>query len=342
MGGRRLALPAGVVALALAGGLVWGLWLRHTGDDLGDECGGTLAVEEAREFFGGADLEVRGRTEDATGYPVDPAGHQTLRCSVLTRGGSGGPVLRLVVRPRAAYRFSGAAERAEAVPLGHGWSGSFDGGDPGGPSAAVLLACEPEAGDGLLVQAEATAGEDELSARQRLQVARLATESARRAKDAYGCEGRPGGRPDAVPRNLAPALRPVARAQGTCAGVLTAADAARLRVTTVWERPGGRALTESCALNRGRLGLFRLTASYGPPADQEIELSTGYEPEGDTVTLRITCPAPIGLAYFQLVRTADAGPDGEVRRHATADRGELDDLLDAFIEASARRHGCQP
>ncbi|MEU4352310.1 hypothetical protein [Streptomyces sp. NPDC023838] len=329
----RLKVLVGAVVLALAAAaLVWGVWLRDEGgDDLADRCQGTLAVEEARAFFGGGELKARGHTGDWVG-------HESQWCSVWAKGDDGGAVLRLQIRPRAAYRANGAGDEASATPIGHGWSGSFT--DRNEPQAAVLVDCAPLAGKGLYVTAETNEPAEELSAGQLLQVARLATETARNAAGRFSCEGKLGERPASVDRTDW-TQRPVAQAAGTCADVVNLREAARLTVTTVSEKPAGRALTEECSLKRGELGLFHMTAYYGPSAEQEMYLDGRYPGTAkDSYKRSVPCKGAIGTAYFKLVRTNDRAPDGTSGAHGTSDPATLNRLLGSFATASAGRHGC--
>lgn len=241
---RGKALTVGVSALAAvlaaaAGGAVWfGLGGdTASGDDLGDSCRGSLAVEEARTFFAGAELEARGHSGEWVGY-------DTEWCSATARGRDSGPALRLQIRPVAAHRASGAAEEASAAPIGYGWNGSFVGRSR--PEAAVLVDCAALPGKGLLVLAEATAKTEDLTKEQLLQVARLATETARNTVGRFHCEGALGTRPSGVDLSGWRDVPPV-RAVGTCRDVVPTATATRLGVTAVSEKPAGRALTEACA-----------------------------------------------------------------------------------------------
>ncbi|MFI6475729.1 hypothetical protein ACIBL5_36485 [Streptomyces sp. NPDC050516] len=323
----------GAVVLALgAAALVWGVWLRDEGGgDLADRCQGTLAAEEARAFFGGGELKARGHTGDWVG-------RESQWCSVWAKGDPAGPLLRLQIRPRAVYRANGAGDEASATPIGQGWNGSFAVRPQ--PEAAVLVDCAPLAGKGLYVTAETTKFAEELSAGQLLQVARLATETARSAAGHFSCEGKLGERPASVDRTDW-TQRPVAQAAGTCAGVVNVREAARLTVTTVAEKPAGRALTEQCSLERGELGLFHMTAYYGPSAEQEMYLDGRYPGTAkDSYKRSVPCKGAIGTAYFKLVRTNDRAPDGTSGAHGTSDPAALNRLLDSFVIASSGRHGC--
>lgn len=329
---RGMKPAGGAVVLALvAGGTIWGFGFKwdDSGDELGDSCRDSLAVGEARQFFPGAELEARTQTDEWVGHEIE-------RCFVQGRGGTDGPVLRLQIRPAAAYRVSGAAENASATPIGHGWNGSFA--VRGRPEAGVLVDCASLPGKGLLVLTEATADVDELSDGQVLQVARLATESARRAADRFSCEGALGQRPTQVDRTEWQ-YRPVAQASGTCRGVATS-QATRLRITSVSEKPAGRALTESCSLKRGTAGHFSLTAYYGPSAEQEMYLDGRYPGSVKGAYMRShACQGALGTAYFKLVRSPKS-EDGKQDGQARDDSPEARELLAAFAAASGNRHGC--
>ncbi|MFJ1550904.1 hypothetical protein [Streptomyces sp. NPDC088246] len=55
----------GRLLVLVADGLAWTVWFQDgDGEDLGDRCQSSLAVEEARGFFGVARLKARGHTGD--------------------------------------------------------------------------------------------------------------------------------------------------------------------------------------------------------------------------------------------------------------------------------------
>ncbi|WP_426404887.1 hypothetical protein ACN9M0_35115 [Streptomyces sp. R-07] len=319
---------AAVLTVAAAGGAVWfGLGgATASGDDLGDSCRGSLAAEEARTFFVGAELEARGHTGEWVGY-------DTEWCSVTARGRDSGPTLRLQIRPVAAHRASGAAEEASATPIGYGWNGSFVGRSR--PEAAVLVDCAALPGKGLLVLAEATAKTEDLTKEQLLQVARLATETARNTVGRFHCEGALGRRPSGVDLSEWRDVPPV-RAVGTCRDVVPTATATRLGVTAVSEKPAGRALTEACALKRGEKTLADLTAYYGASAEQEMYLDGRYPGSVDGATMRATtCKGALGTAYVKLVR-----PPGGQNGRQDLGPADVQELLGRFEAASTARHGC--
>ncbi|NEB41033.1 hypothetical protein [Streptomyces sp. SID14515] len=336
MTGRRRTKAAGLaLVLALtAGGLIWGFgpWGNGSGQDPADTCRGALASEEAGKFFGGAELEFRGHTGEWMGF-------DTEHCEAQARGQeSGGVRLELTLRPSAAHRSSHAAEETSAAPIGHDWNGSLQ--SDYFPQAAVLVDCTPLPGEGLLILTDVSGGDiKNLSAEQALALARFTTESARNAAERFGCEGALGKRPSTVDRTE-PQKRPVVAAEGTCRGVADAQDTARLRLTTASEMPAGRALTEECSLELPAKGhSIRLTAYYGPSAQQEMYLDKRYPGSVKGAIMRShPCKGALDTAYFKFeeLPMQDAGKD--VPRTVRGEDGQR--LLTAFTTASAARHGC--
>ncbi|MFB7848011.1 MULTISPECIES: hypothetical protein [unclassified Streptomyces] len=328
---RKYVVVAAVAALALAGGvLARGIGNRDGSDnDLDDACHGSVAVEEARNFFDGAELEGKGHTGEWVG-------HETDWCSVRAGGDDRSATLRLQIRPAAAHRSSGAAEEPGAAPIGHGWNGSVA--VHGRPRAAVLVDCAPLAGKGLLVLTEATREADELTTDQIRDVARLATETARRAAERFDCEGALGTRPETVDRTGV-TTRPAAGADATCRDVVSSRNARLAHVATVDEYPAGRALTEECRVNRGEHDHVRLNAYYGPSALQEKYLDDRYP--GSVTGSRTrshACRGALGTAYFKL--TPPKRGDGRPAPVDAPTAEVFDELLAAFARSSAARHGC--
>ncbi|MFG2765150.1 hypothetical protein [Streptomyces rubiginosohelvolus] len=326
----RAAVPALALALT-AGGLIWGFGPWDEQSDPADTCRGSLAVEEAGEFFGGAELEFRGHTGEWMG-------HGTEYCTARARGEeSGGVRLELSLRPAAAHRAAGAAEKTSAAPIGYGWNGSFDAGY--NPAAAVLVDCAPLPGKGLLVLADVPEDIRELSSEQVRGLARFTTESARRAAKRFGCEGPLGKRPSTVDRTAWQKL-PVARTKGTCRDVITARDSARLGLTTASEMPAGRALTEECSLDLPAKGRrVRLTAYYGPSAQQEMYLDKRYPGSVKGALMRShPCEGALDTAYFKFEELPREDAGKAARNTVRGEDGRR--LLTAFATASGARHGC--
>ncbi|MFJ2774902.1 hypothetical protein ACIO9J_44485, partial [Streptomyces sp. NPDC087300] len=103
-----------------------------------------------------------------------------------------------------------------------------------------------------------TANNRDISPRQQLQVARVATETARKAAAGFNCDGKLGERLPALDRSESEERSP-AKATGTCKGVFSASQVRSLRITAVSEMPAG-ALAEECTAWIGKPGHYRLGA----------------------------------------------------------------------------------
>ncbi|WP_406150391.1 hypothetical protein [Streptomyces sp. NBC_01012] len=334
------AVTAGAVLALVVGGLFRGLgpWADDdSGETLADTCRGALAADEAGKFFGGAELEFSGHTAEWVGEDTEHCAASARDAGPNGADGSAGVRLELNIRPSAAYRASGAAESTSATPIGFGWNGSVVVSDQ--VQAGVLVDCAPLHGDGLLVLAETRQDARELSDAQVLQVARFATESARRAAKRFTCEGALGQRPSAVDRTPVQ-TRPVARAKGTCRDVVGTRDAARLGLTRVSERPAGRALTEMCSADLPADGHhFWLTAYYGPSAQQEMYLDQRYPGSVPGAVMRShLCDGALWTAYFKFEEFPR--PDSAKGVRSTVADKDAERLLAAFATASGARHGC--
>ncbi|MCX4787322.1 hypothetical protein OG369_14350 [Streptomyces sp. NBC_01221] len=122
---------------------------------------------------------------------------------------------------------------------------------------------------------------------------------------------------------------------------MTGREAARLRVTDVTEKPAGRALTEQCAMGRGKSGLFSMTGYYGPSAQEEMYLDNKYPGTvKGAYTRTVECGGAIGAAYFKLERAKGKAADGAVGTDGASDPAALKRILESYATASGERHGC--
>ncbi|MFE4336289.1 hypothetical protein ACFRQM_45180 [Streptomyces sp. NPDC056831] len=68
-------------------------------------------------------------------------------------------------------------------------------------------------------------------------------------------------------------------------------------------------------MSRGELDLFRMTAHYGPPAQEVMYLDGRYPGTvKGAYTRTIERGGAVGTAYFTLVRVKDKAADGAVER----------------------------
>lgn len=341
--GARLTAVASAAAVVVAGGAFWlsggyDAW-SGTGTALEGACEGDLAAGRVRALLPDSGLTASSELRQDGWY-----------CSVSVPDGAGGDAgVEMRIR-NAEEPFGPDASIAPgegAVPLGGGWTGSFSYGDEdtGGSRGRVvlLLDCGAESGDGLLATADGrlVGGRsfEDGAARARLvsALADTALSYARRTGcDVAGDTGR-------VPEVAAPvvdARRPLAKASGTCRGVVDAATARRWGAGAVAETAAQPAPVERCVLGSG-LGtpLYTFTASYGPYGEAALSGDGGALPAaGKAVSpkghYRMTakCPGADGTGVYEI--TPD---DGLALDHAS-----LREALGSFAVASAALHHCRP
>ncbi|MFD5689922.1 hypothetical protein [Streptomyces rubiginosohelvolus] len=104
--------------------------------------------------------------------------------------------------------------------------------------------------------------------------------------------------------------------------------------------PAGRALTEECSLNLpAKDRRVRLTAYYGPSAQQEMYLDKRYPGSVKGALMRShPCKGALDAAYFKFEELPREDAGKSVRNTVRAEDGQR--LLTAFATASGARHGC--
>ncbi|WP_374982819.1 hypothetical protein [Streptomyces fradiae] len=336
-GARPVAIASAVAAVA-AGGAFW----LSGGYDGGSEaaldgaCQGDLAAGRVRALLPGAALTASSELRPDGWY-----------CTVSAGGGDGAEVR---IRVRNAGEPIGSDTSldpgAVAVPLGGGWTGSFSYGDadtgPARGRAVLLLDCGDDSGDGLLAVADARlAGERTFEdGADRARLVSALTDTARAHARRTGCDtGGDTAKPvEDVAAPAVDAKRPVARASGTCRGVVDAATARRWGAGTVAETAAEPAPVERCALGSA-LGapLYTFTASYGPYGEAALAgdalpaSGTAQSPAGH-YRMQAECPGADGTGVYEIVPD-----DGLALDHAS-----LRAALKTYASASAARHDCRP
>jgi hypothetical protein len=198
----------------------------------------------------------------------------------------------------------------------------------------LLLECGRQPGGGLMVLASGSWGRDdnELAAQKHAQLAVVAARLARQARQEWGCDGQPGQIPESVTLAESGYSRtPVEQARGTCEGVVSAQAASDLGVDDVSEVPAGLALAEDC-LVYGDDENYYLSASYGPAADHARATPWAVDYQ---MTATASCGRGQGKAYY----AAEAGE--RLSQVEPANPNAFLELFDAFVAASAERHGCE-
>ncbi|MEU3446580.1 hypothetical protein AB0H29_05040 [Streptomyces thermolilacinus] len=341
--GARLTAVASAAAVAVAGGAFWlsGGYEAWSGDGsaLAGACEGDLAADRVRALLPDTALTASSALRQDGWY-----------CSVSGPGGAGGDA-RIEIRVRNAeepFGPDGAIEPGEtAVPLGGGRTGSFSYGPDDAAGAArgrvvLLLDCGTQSGDGLLAVADARlTGErtfEDGAVRARLVSALADTASARARRT--GCDtGDQSARPVRdVAAPVVDARRPLAKASGTCRGVVDAATARRWGAGTVAETAAEPAPVERCVLGSG-LGtpLYTFKASYGPYGEAALSgdaLPVNGEADSPKGHYRMTakCPGADGTGVYEIVPD-----DGLALDHAS-----LRTALKSFANTSATLHTCLP
>ncbi|MFE9328988.1 hypothetical protein [Streptomyces sp. NPDC006925] len=255
------------------------------------------------------------------------------------------------------------------VPLGRGWKGVFNTTEADYESArraegatSILLKCTNGRPD-LLVTVEAK--EEDVSydnPETRLRHARIATATAGKASQQWGC-GAQLGKPLStvgLPVNDVEST-PLKATTGTCAGL----PGRRGAVTHGWESRRSNAPLESCELGDGRthrtkeggeellhFTRYRLNAYYSAYAKERLafergsHLGTGPLPgEGPAGELSrsgywrtASCPGDDGPALFTVVRRDPESEPSDKPSHAEAAYQRT--ALKAFAKRSAAHHGC--
>ncbi|MEU5024361.1 hypothetical protein [Streptomyces milbemycinicus] len=362
---RAWGIGAAVLVLAALTGTV--VWIAGSDDRaLDDACDGVLAKDEVRAVLGDGEISVSNRTKGTFDTKAkaneDQANTLAVRCEVTADGkGSVNVNIEAGPRPRTTYGIAGTytplpGRDTLAVPLGHGWSGVFgtdnvrqDDNEDGEGTAAVLLECA-KGGASLLITVETKLGGVTLDdPAVRPDFVRTATATAKAANDHWGC-GASLGKPVrtvGLPVNE-DEYEPLLGADGTCAGVPTAARSA---VSTARETARDGAPREACALGaRDGSPRYRLDAYYGPYAEEtRAEYSDSPSQDGPTPAdepsgrlgqsaywASASCPDGAEDALF-LVRADGAEDDTRRKPDLTYERA----ALKAFAERSARHHGCE-
>ncbi|MET7358150.1 hypothetical protein ABZS76_06825 [Streptomyces sp. NPDC005562] len=376
---------------------------------LDEACDGVLPSREMRDVLGDGPyasgpgrLDLRSTERGADGHGV-----RTVTCDVSGDGvrvagrGTNEAEVEVTVQsvPRRDGDVTGDDRREEVGPaedplyprlspelppvgLGGGWRGLFTTGEsltdrPGtdaGAHAATVVTLLDCAGDrgGLLVTVHAKDDDVTLDdPERRTAFARVATATATKAAQKWGCDAELGASPRSValPVNVDESV-PLAEASGTCRGVPGRAR----QISRAWESRSAAAPVEVCVVAGERPELpgpgapfgvrgYHLVASYGPYAETERrayaqrygrysekpgpgEAPAGRLEDGGRWASAV-CRDGSGPALFTVRDDAawnrDRSPSYEERRPqpSAADLAYERAALAEFARRSARNHGCE-
>lgn len=353
MRSKLIKTAGGLVAvLAIAAGWFfaggsYGRW--QDSRDVEAACDGAVDPGEARALLGAEELKASTEHNDS----ADPRKRRWICWVDVDDGYDRRAVIRLEWRSNArsphseSDRDSSNYQAVASTPIGSGWSGMLNhhlDGDRDEGHAVVTLDCRDKR-DSLTLYATNWTDRSYREPSHRANLARLATGTAARAAEKWGCDAKPGRTVRTVPALLdwqdAKAKDTVsfADATGSCRGVPGSAPYPR-----ALETPVGTAPVEDCFLFDPRVDRgYRLSAFYGTFADDQRMLTSwardlrGGDPLLTSFVVRAeaTCPggrAKDDKAVFTLSRLLDIGPK--------LSRPYTDKALTAFAEASAKRHGC--
>ncbi|MEU5595983.1 hypothetical protein [Streptomyces sp. NPDC020298] len=334
---RRTHVVAVVTALALlAGGYAW-YWNFAPSARVGRACDGMLPVDDTlamsgkhARLGGQAGLKLATWHYEPSSDVSEPAG-LSVACQVngveVHIEPSAGSI-----SPFGVYTFQ-QGDDVLPIPLGNGWSGFLVAEPEGSVGVSVVLDCtnwKPSRGSGILVTADADTDSASPSARARL--ARIATETARKAAGKLGCTAEPGSTVSKVDSRSTTARKNADRAEGTCAGTRSQS---RVRETAARTAP-----VEFCVLGDE----LRLMASYGPFTNTaETRHDGAYggfdKPSGlrgGTAWGTATCTGAQGMGLYTV-----SPPEGSGRRFDSQPLTprEWQDLRQ-FARRSAARHHC--
>ncbi|GAA2095609.1 hypothetical protein [Actinomadura alba] len=337
---RRIAAAVGVpvLVLALFGGYFYfsgGYDSWRTDRALAEGCDGLLPVDEVRALFPKTALDT-----DKSRFDGEFCGVRKMHGGLYTMD-LNVTVQRTPGKARSVYW--------EALPLGHGWTGSFyvddakddvaadehgaetDNDRYEWASVAMLLNCSDAPDDGLFIVVEAKVEGTFRDSATRTRLAAVATETAKRAAGQRNCKAKTGGPVTKVA--MPPAgSKGLDQADGTCAGLLDDAEARRFGVSTAREAAAEPAPHEQCVLGDSRHSdRYTLNAFYGPlTGAPAVDLAReGYYTAG------AKCPGALGNAVYAIE------PDDQTKRAASRPEHQLlRAALGSFAEQSAKRHTC--
>ncbi|MCX5422840.1 hypothetical protein [Streptomyces sp. NBC_00078] len=327
----RSAVAAVVTAAVLAGAYAW---FTHTpAARLGKACGGALPVDDmlamtgASARFGGQDLKL------ATWHYDEAVVSEPDGLSVACTANDIEIHIETAVGnrfPFGNYTFQ-SRDDVLPIPLRDGWSGFLVAESEDNLGASVLLNCanwKPSHGSGLLVTADAD-GVDSASTPARARLARIVTQTAKKAAEQTGCTANPGRTITEIDSQSTTSRTGAEKADGTCAGTRSQ--------SSVRESAARTAPVEYCVLG-GRLWL---RAFYGPFARIGEDGGRGdfdkpFGNEGYAVWGTAACPGAEARALYTAMPLVES--DRRLDSQPLTAR-ELEDLKQ-FAERSAARHHC--
>ncbi len=323
-------LVLGLLAAVLYGSGVYDSW--RDGRSLDKACDGTLAQDGLASALGSSHL--RAEQDD---------GGALAQCFVKTSPGSGRAV-RITLRWSTDAAPSGSlvwydsdynGVRAQAAPLGNGWSGvvRYD----GTWQIMVALDCANQRDKALVAYGDLYGASTGTALTG---LGRVTTETARKAAGKYDCRvraGKPLTHVSTARLGEPGTAKPLAQAQGSCAALRD--TAAGSGTPGIMEYPADPdAPQTNCYLVTGaKKPGYGLYAYYGAAA-KDFESAGFGGPDHDSVLATASCPRSTHEAVFALYRLYDRDTDSYPVPHYSA--GFARTALKAFAGHEAAQRGC--
>ncbi|MEU4038369.1 hypothetical protein [Streptomyces collinus] len=338
-----------LLALALLGLVLYGTGALDSGSDdrsLDRACDGTLAQDGLRTALHSSHLSAG--DEGDSDY--------LAACSVhSSASGPQGSSLELKLRWSSAAAPSGTfawynadynGVKAQAAPLGHGWSGVVRY-DSGTYQVMVALDCVNQKSKALVAYGDllGTANSTTLGG-----LGRVTTETAQKAAEKYGCQVKTGKRLTGLSTarlGTPDTAKLLQQAEGSCVA-LRGTAAAQNGTPEVMEYPADHdAPQTNCYLvtKTGKPG-YGLYAYYGAAAkdfltSERSHLKKVYGPtdsDRDYAWATATCPQSAQSAVFVLYHLYDRDTDSYPVPHYSASFAES--ALKAYADHETTQRGC--
>ncbi|MFE1312361.1 hypothetical protein [Streptomyces sp. NPDC058755] len=321
------------MALALYGSGAYDSW--RDGRSLDEACDGTLAQGGLASAMGSSHLRAE----------QDDGGSSLAQCFVKTARSGTGRAVQITLRWSTAgppsdtlvwYNADYNGVRAQAAPLGNGWSGvvRYD----GTWQIMVALDCVNQKNKALVAYGDLFGASNGTALTG---LGRVTSETAQKAAEKYGCQAEAGRRLTSVSTALLGkpgTAKPLGQAQGSCVA-LRGTTAPQNSTPEIMEYPADTdAPQTNCYLvTKAQKPGYGLYAYYGAAA-KDFE-SVGFtHPDDDYAWATATCPRSTQKAVFVIYRLYDRDTDTFPVAHYSNSFARS--ALKAFADHEAKQRGC--
>lgn len=336
--GAKLYALALVLSLVIVAWVLYGTGAYDSWRDsrsLDQACDGTLAQGGLSEALRSSNLSAgsEGDSDYLTACNVhnSETGPQASAVDLKLRWSTASAPSGELVWYDSAYN----GVRAQAAPLGNGWSGVVR--QDGIGQVMVMLDCVNQKNKALVAYGDLSGPENSTTMTG---LGRVTSETAQKAAEKYGCQAKPGkqltyvstaelGKPGTA--------KPLAQAQGSCAA-LRGTKAAQSGTPQIMEYPADAdAPQTNCYLvTKDKKPGYGLYAYYGAAA-KDFQ-SVGFPSDKDWAWATAKCPQSSQEATFMIYRLYDTDTDTNPVAHYSAKFAKS--ALKAFADNEAQLRGC--